>query len=85
MIIIPAGDFSLYDQMLDMAVALGVVPQRYRSIKDPLKRYFAMARGLQDLNEGVDVPALEMTKWVLILGNVPTSCVVHPEGAKVPV
>jgi len=60
---IPVGDFSLYDHMLDMAVAVGAVPERYQCIQDPLIRYFAMARGLQDPETGIDVPALEMTKW----------------------
>lgn len=60
---IPVGDFSLYDHMLDMAVAVGAVPERYQGVQDPLVRYFAMARGLQDREAGIDVPALEMTKW----------------------
>jgi 5-methyltetrahydropteroyltriglutamate--homocysteine methyltransferase len=60
---VPSNDFSLYDSMLDMAVALGAVPARYRRVEDPLSRYFAMARGLQDPGAGLDVPALEMTKW----------------------
>src|ERR1700694_282926 len=60
---IPSGDFSLYDCMLDMAVAVGAVPSRYLGIGDPLARHFAMARGLQDRDAGIDVPALEMTKW----------------------
>lgn len=59
----PVGDFSLYDHMLDTAVMVGAVPQRYRRIDDPLIRYFAMARGLQDQGKGIDVAALEMTKW----------------------
>ena len=53
----------LYDHMLDTAVMVGAVPARYRAIADPLARYFAMARGLQDPGAGIDVPALEMTKW----------------------
>ncbi len=60
---IPVGDFSLYDHVLDMAVTVGAVPARYQTIADPLTRYFAMARGLQDQRTGIDVPALEMTKW----------------------
>ncbi len=60
---IPGNDFSLYDHVLDMAVAVGAVPARYRRIEDPLARYFAMARGLQDHAAGIDVPALDMTKW----------------------
>ena len=60
---IPVGDFSLYDHMLDMAVTVGAVPQRYRRMTDSLTRYFAMARGYQNHQEGIDVAALEMTKW----------------------
>ncbi|MDZ4654941.1 MAG: 5-methyltetrahydropteroyltriglutamate--homocysteine S-methyltransferase [Coriobacteriia bacterium] len=60
---IPSNDFSLYDHVLDMAVAVGAVPAVYRGIADPLERYFAMARGHQDQASGVNVPALEMTKW----------------------
>jgi 5-methyltetrahydropteroyltriglutamate--homocysteine methyltransferase len=60
---IPSGDFSLYDHMLVMAVAVGAIPEPYRAIGAPLTRYFAMARGLQDPDSGVDVAALEMTKW----------------------
>jgi 5-methyltetrahydropteroyltriglutamate--homocysteine methyltransferase len=59
---IPSNDFSLYDQVLDMAVVVGAIPQRYDPLaSDPLARYFAMARGHQAA--GVDVPAMEMTKW----------------------
>jgi 5-methyltetrahydropteroyltriglutamate--homocysteine methyltransferase len=60
---VPCNDFSLYDHVLDAAACFGAVPSRYRAIGDPLARYFAMARGLQDPAAGVDVPALEMTKW----------------------
>lgn len=69
---IPGNDFSFYDQVLDTAVMVGAIPDRYaplgKKIKDKngnetfsLKTYFAMARGHQD-NE-IDVPAMEMTKW----------------------
>lgn len=60
---VPCNDFSLYDHMLDMAVTVNAIPPRYQQVKDPLARYFAMARGLQDPSQGVDLPALEMTKW----------------------
>ncbi|MFT4196659.1 MAG: 5-methyltetrahydropteroyltriglutamate--homocysteine S-methyltransferase [Pseudoxanthomonas sp.] len=61
--VVPVNDFSLYDHVLDTAVLLGAVPPRYRSLHraDPLAGYFAMARGLQ--RDGLDLPALEMTKW----------------------
>ncbi|WP_417452134.1 5-methyltetrahydropteroyltriglutamate--homocysteine S-methyltransferase [Kordiimonas sp.] len=57
--IIPSGDFSFYDQMLDMITTLGAIPRRYRqaSLASPLHTYFAMARGTEGL------PAMEMTKW----------------------
>lgn len=59
----PSNDFSLYDQVLDTAVLFDAIPQRYRALADrePLSAYFAMARGLQ--RDGVDLRALEMTKW----------------------
>jgi 5-methyltetrahydropteroyltriglutamate--homocysteine methyltransferase len=57
---IPSNDFALYDQILDAAELLGAVPKRYQSL-DGVQRSFAMARGHQA--QGVDVPALEMTKW----------------------
>lgn len=60
--LIPSNDFSLYDQVLDMSLTLGAIPARYDGLKDdPLKLYFAMARGYQE--GGEDVIAMEMTKW----------------------
>ncbi len=60
---IPANDFSLYDQVLDMSCHLGAVPQRYRWSGGTVDRatYFAMARGAQ--HDTIDVPAMEMSKW----------------------
>jgi len=58
---IPSGDFSLYDHVLDTAVLVGAVPDRYRAADDPHERYFAMARG--GTVDGRGVTALEMTKW----------------------
>ena len=55
---VPTGDFSYYDHVLDAAVMVGAVPDRYRTLgPDPLDVYFAMARGAGD------VAPLEMTKW----------------------
>ncbi|MEW9547792.1 5-methyltetrahydropteroyltriglutamate--homocysteine S-methyltransferase [Nonomuraea sp. NPDC050783] len=51
---LPSNTFSLYDHVLDTAVLLGAVPERYREAADP---YFAMARGTQGL------APLRMTKW----------------------
>ncbi|MEM9509382.1 MAG: 5-methyltetrahydropteroyltriglutamate--homocysteine S-methyltransferase [Cyanobacteria bacterium P01_E01_bin.35] len=50
------GDATLYDQVLDWAVRLGLIPQRFQAFTG-LERYFAMARGKEE------TPALEMTKW----------------------
>ncbi|MAR55958.1 MAG: 5-methyltetrahydropteroyltriglutamate--homocysteine S-methyltransferase [Rickettsiales bacterium] len=61
--VIPSNDFSFYDQILDMTATLGAIPARYKhdgSTID-LDTYFAMARGRQQ--GGVDVVAMEMTKW----------------------
>lgn len=61
--VVPCNDFSLYDHVLDTAFWLDAIPERYRALvdADPLLGYFAMARGHQ--SEGVDLRALEMTKW----------------------
>jgi 5-methyltetrahydropteroyltriglutamate--homocysteine methyltransferase len=61
--LIPSNDFSLYDHVLDAICLVGAVPDRYRHESGPvdLDTYFAMARGRQD--GGVDVTAMEMTKW----------------------
>ena len=62
--LIPSNDFSLYDQVLDMTLTLGAIPERYQQFakaNNPLDLYFAMARGTQK-NE-VDITAMEMTKW----------------------
>lgn len=54
--------FSYYDQVLDAAVAVGAVPQRFVHLADDdggvdLAGYFEIARG------GGDRAPLEMTKW----------------------
>ncbi len=61
--LIPSNDFSLYDQVLDTIALVGAVPERYGHGGGPvgLDTYFAMARGRQE--SGVDVTAMEMTKW----------------------
>lgn len=60
--LIASNDFSFYDRMLDTAVMLNIIPERYKSLKlDPIDVYFAMARGFQD--KKTDVKALPMKKW----------------------
>ncbi|WCM26909.1 5-methyltetrahydropteroyltriglutamate--homocysteine S-methyltransferase [Sphingomonas sp. QA11] len=75
--IIPSGDFSLYDHVLDTSAMLGAVPARYGwdGGKVRLDTYFAMARGAQGgrgaqdakghegCAHGLDSTAQEMTKW----------------------
>lgn len=59
---IPSNDFSFYDNMLDTAVLLNVVPERYKALGlSDLDTFFAMARGYQ--GEKGDVKALAMKKW----------------------
>jgi 5-methyltetrahydropteroyltriglutamate--homocysteine methyltransferase len=66
--LIPCNDFSLYDQVLDTSLLLGVIPQRYSAVLSQVKTnseidlYFAMARGYQ--KDGLDITAMEMTKWL---------------------
>ncbi|MGB6208320.1 MAG: 5-methyltetrahydropteroyltriglutamate--homocysteine methyltransferase, partial [Mycobacterium sp.] len=54
---VPVNTFSYYDQILDTAVLLGALPARVYSVSDDLDRYFAAARGTED------IAPLEMTKW----------------------
>lgn len=57
--LIPVGDFSLYDHVLDTAVTFGIVPSRFSydgGVVD-YDTYFAIARGKDD------AVASEMTKW----------------------
>jgi 5-methyltetrahydropteroyltriglutamate--homocysteine methyltransferase len=60
---IPSNDFSFYDQVLDTIAMVGAVPARYnfKGGNVDTATYFAMARGEQA--NGVDVTAMEMTKW----------------------
>ena len=50
------GDGTLYDHVLDWAIRLGFIPDRFKTFEG-LKLYFAMARGAAGL------PALKLTKW----------------------
>ncbi|MBP4139468.1 5-methyltetrahydropteroyltriglutamate--homocysteine S-methyltransferase [Flavobacterium geliluteum] len=62
--LIPSNDFSFYDQVLDLTLTLGAIPDRYNEFANTnssLDLYFAMARGAQ--KNGQDVVAMEMTKW----------------------
>jgi 5-methyltetrahydropteroyltriglutamate--homocysteine methyltransferase len=64
--LIPSGDFSFYDQVLDHSLMFGAIPKRYNEVilkkgGEELDLYFAMARGYQ--KDGLDVTAMEMTKW----------------------
>lgn len=59
--LIPVNDFSFYDQMLDMSLMLGVIPERFREHRETaeLDLRFLIARGGETPQE----VAGEMTKW----------------------
>lgn len=62
---VPVGDFSLYDQVLDMSFTLGNLPARIQGLEgSELDQYFRVARGrsANDADEN-GVHAGEMTKW----------------------
>ncbi len=64
--LIPSNDFSFYDHILDMSLMVNAIPDRFHEIvlsrkSAELDLYFAMARGFQ--KDGMDVTAMEMTKW----------------------
>ncbi|MDR3537846.1 MAG: 5-methyltetrahydropteroyltriglutamate--homocysteine S-methyltransferase [Acetobacteraceae bacterium] len=68
---VPAGDFALYDHVLDTACMVGAIPDGYGWSGGPvsLASYFALARGSrgaaaeQAAGIAPGLPALEMTKW----------------------
>ncbi|GAB7080375.1 5-methyltetrahydropteroyltriglutamate--homocysteine S-methyltransferase [Megalodesulfovibrio paquesii] len=59
--LVAVGDFSLYDHVLDTAVALGLVPPRFvaQDGESAQDRYFRMARG----DAARNLPAMAMKKW----------------------
>ncbi|UDL05386.1 5-methyltetrahydropteroyltriglutamate--homocysteine S-methyltransferase [Marinobacter sp. CA1] len=63
--LVPVGDFSLYDQVLDMSFTLGNLPSRVEGLEgSELDNYFRVARGRSANDSGCNcVHAGEMTKW----------------------
>ncbi|WP_418969635.1 5-methyltetrahydropteroyltriglutamate--homocysteine S-methyltransferase [Alloscardovia omnicolens] len=61
--LIPSNDFSYYDQVLDTAILLNAIPQRYHDLnfENPEDTLFALGRGYQ--GDKGDVTALPMKKW----------------------
>lgn len=57
--LLPVGDFSYYDHVLDTLCALGAIPARFGFDADKLtlSQYFELARG------NASQVAMEMTKW----------------------
>lgn len=84
--LIPSNDFSFYDNLLDTAYMLGIVPKRYQELGlSPLDTYFSMARGYQ--GESGDVKALEMKKWFntnyhYMVPEIDDSCCIALKGRK---
>ncbi|MFC3680187.1 5-methyltetrahydropteroyltriglutamate--homocysteine S-methyltransferase [Bacterioplanoides pacificum] len=62
---VPVGDFSFYDQVLDMSVTLGNLPARVAQLNGTeLDNYFRIARGRSAADSHCGcVAAAEMTKW----------------------
>lgn len=62
--IIPSGDFTLYDHVLDHCSMFNAIPERYtKSGLSDMDIAFAMGRGRQQLDKGIDLQAMEMKKW----------------------
>ncbi len=63
--LVPVGDFSLYDHVLDMSFTLGNIPQRVSKLQGTeIDAYFRFARGRAPVDTADDVVnAGEMTKW----------------------
>ncbi len=60
--LVPVGDFSFYDQVLDTSLLVGNLPDRVNSDDNQLEQYFQAARG-RSSNQGHQTYAAEMTKW----------------------
>ena len=62
---VPVGDFSLYDQVLDMSFILGNLPDRVEGLEgSELDNYFRVARGRSANDTDCNcIHAGEMTKW----------------------
>ena len=63
---VPAGDFSLYDQVLDTSFLLGNIPARLGTLSgNELDNYFRLARGRAVSDDAACscVSAGELTKW----------------------
>lgn len=43
--LIPVGDFSLYDHILDLSIQFNIIPERFRELPLDIDLYFAVARG----------------------------------------
>jgi 5-methyltetrahydropteroyltriglutamate--homocysteine methyltransferase len=63
--LVPVGDFSFYDQVLDTSFMLGNIPDRVRGLEgNSLDNYFRVARGRSARDSACScVHAGEMTKW----------------------
>ena len=67
--LVPVGDFSFYDQVLDMSFTLGNLPERVQGFEgDVLDNVFRVARGrsaafAEAHADCGGVAAGEMTKW----------------------
>lgn len=62
---VPVGDFTFYDQVLDMTATLGNLPERSDTAEgSALDRYFRVARGRSGHESSCcGIQAGEMTKW----------------------
>lgn len=64
--LLPVGDFSYYDQVLDTSLLLGNIPARFATESPDLDTYFQVARGgTASSGNGhcCNLAAGEMTKW----------------------
>ncbi|MFA9492758.1 5-methyltetrahydropteroyltriglutamate--homocysteine S-methyltransferase [Streptococcus sp. E17BB] len=46
--LIPVGDFSLYDHILNLSLQFNIIPERFRDLPLDIDLYFAVARGNKD-------------------------------------
>lgn len=64
--LIPSNNFSFHDQVLDMSLTVGAIPERYHPVilnknNTEFDLYFAMANGYNQ--EGLVISAMKTAKW----------------------
>ncbi len=78
---VPLNDFSFFDQMLDMSLLLGIIPQRFDAQKPWLELTFDMARGVEK-NAPLSVRKWFNTNYHFLVPEINPTSIVSPRWEK---